>query len=139
MAYEVTRDLPHEEIEVELPTRWPEPGAGRKKLALDRPARRTGMVDGIQKLLPMAKVRPYRPVPDPRTLSCRIYCKLPPDSANATDRPRPHAGYRGSASAAVAFLKKRASHIKIMSDRRPEDFPAAPRLTPTCDLLRRPG
>lgn len=119
MAYEVTRDLPLEEIEVETPIAMARTKVlAGKKLALVPILRAgLGMVDGMLKLLPMAKVGHIGLYRDPRTLEpVEYYCKLPPDSAErdliVLD---PMLATGGSASAAVAFLKKRGiGSIKFM-------------------------
>ncbi|MCK9252622.1 MAG: uracil phosphoribosyltransferase [Clostridiales bacterium] len=119
MAYEVTRDLPLEEIEVETPIAFARTKVlAGKKLALVPILRAgLGMVDGMLKLLPMAKVGHIGLYRDPRTLEpVEYYCKLPPDAAErdmiVLD---PMLATGGSASAAVAFLKNRGiSSIKFM-------------------------
>ena len=119
MAYEVTRDLPLEEIEVETQIAMARTKVlAGKKLALVPILRAgLGMVDGMLKLLPMAKVGHIGLYRDPHTLEpVEYYCKLPPDSAErdliVLD---PMLATGGSASAAVAFLKKRGiGSIKFM-------------------------
>ena len=119
MAYEVTRDLPLEEIEIETPvakakTRVP----AAKNLALIPILRAgLGMVDGMLNLLPMAKVGHIGLYRDPKTLEpVEYYCKLPED---ATERDvvilDPMLATGGSASAAVTFLKQKGiTNIRFM-------------------------
>ncbi|MDD4188556.1 MAG: uracil phosphoribosyltransferase [Eubacteriales bacterium] len=119
MGYEVTRNLPLEEIEVETPV-----GKGKgykisgKKLGIVPILRAgLGMVDGILQLLPIAKVGHIGLYRDPETLEpVEYYCKLPSDAAEreivVLD---PMLATGGSASAAINFLKARnITNIKLM-------------------------
>jgi len=119
MAYEVTRDLPLEEVEVETPlcvmkTKM----LSGKKLGIVPILRAgLGMVDGILSLVPAAKVGHIGLYRDPDTLKpVEYYCKLPPD---AQDRiliiVDPMLGTGGSAAAAITFLKERGCQsIRLM-------------------------
>ena len=105
MAYEVTRDLPLKEIEIETPI-----GPCRTKIIDGRmlgiiPILRAGlgMVDGIMQLVPGAKVGHIGLYRDPQTLQpVEYYCKLPSD---ATERELivldPMLATGGSSSAAI--------------------------------------
>ena len=119
MAYEVTRDMPLEEVEVETPM-----GKARcrtikgKKLGVVPVLRAgLGMVGGILELIPTAKVGHIGVWRDPETLMpVEYYCKLPPD---ASERDfivvDPMLATGGSASAAIGFIKERgAASIKLM-------------------------
>ncbi|MBP8990117.1 MAG: uracil phosphoribosyltransferase [Clostridia bacterium] len=119
MAYEVTRDLPLEEIEVETPIAVAKTKVlAGKKLALVPILRAgLGMVDGMLQLLPMAKVGHIGIYRDPKTLEpIEYYCKLPEDIAErdviVLD---PMLATGGSASAAVSYLKQKGIRsIKYM-------------------------
>ncbi|MGC7871743.1 MULTISPECIES: uracil phosphoribosyltransferase [unclassified Desulfosporosinus] len=119
MAYEVTRDFPLQEVEVQTPV-----GLARTKVIAGRkvglvPILRAGlgMVDGMLRLIPAAKVGHVGLYRDPETLSpVEYYCKLPSDIAErdliVID---PMLATGGSASAAITFLKDRgAKNIKLM-------------------------
>ncbi len=119
MAYEVTRDLPMKEIEIETPIcRTKTRVISGKKLAVVPILRAgLGMVDGITKLVPAAKVGHIGLYRDPETLEpVEYYCKLPPDVEErdliVVD---PMLATGGSASAAITFIKKRnCRSIKLM-------------------------
>ena len=119
MAYEVTRDLPLKEIEIETPIAIAKTKvlAGKKMALVPILRAGLGMVDGMLNLLPMAKVGHIGLYRDPKTLEpVEYYCKLPED---AEDREivvlDPMLATGGSASAAVAFLKQKGiSSIKFM-------------------------
>ena len=119
MAYEVTRDLPLKEIEIETPI-----GPCRTKIIDGRmlgiiPILRAGlgMVDGIMQLVPGAKVGHIGLYRDPVSLQpVEYYCKLPSD---ATERELivldPMLATGGSSSAAIRFLKERGCrNIKLV-------------------------
>jgi len=119
MAYEVTRDMPLKEVEIETPIAVARTKVlAGKKLALVPILRAgLGMVDGMLNLLPMAKVGHIGLYRDPKTLEpVEYYCKLPED---ADEREivvlDPMLATGGSASAAVAFLKQKGiTNIKFM-------------------------
>jgi uracil phosphoribosyltransferase len=119
MAYEITRDMPLKEVEVETPvatcTSYLLAG---KKLGLVPILRAgLGMVDGILKLIPAAKVGHVGLYRDPETLEAvEYYVKLPSD---VHERDfiviDPMLATGGSAVAAIDCLKKRgATSIKLM-------------------------
>ncbi|MDD2213088.1 MAG: uracil phosphoribosyltransferase [Oscillospiraceae bacterium] len=119
MGYEVTRDLPLCEVEVETPVAMAKTKVlAGKKLALVPILRAgLGMVDGMLSLVPMAKVGHIGLFRDPASLKpVEYYCKLPEDIA---DRDvvllDPMLATGGSAAAAVDFLKQRGIRsIKFM-------------------------
>ena len=119
MAYEVTRDLPLKEVEIETPIAMAKTNvlAGKKMAIVPILRAGLGMVDGMLNLLPMAKVGHIGLYRDPQTLEpVEYYCKLPDD---ATEREivilDPMLATGGSASAAVTFLKNRGiTQIKFM-------------------------
>ena len=82
MGYELTRDLPLEEVNIETPiTRMTAKMISGKKLAIVPILRAgLGMVDGLLSLIPVAKVGHIGLYRDPSThLPVEYYCKLPPD------------------------------------------------------------
>ncbi|NMA69139.1 MAG: uracil phosphoribosyltransferase [Desulfitobacterium sp.] len=119
MAYEVTRDFPLLEIEVETPvaTMKAKQIAGRKVGLIPILRAGLGMVDGMLKLIPTAKVGHIGLYRDPETLKpVEYYCKLPTD---VQERELividPMLATGGSAAAAITFLKERgAKNIKLM-------------------------
>ncbi|KIL49764.1 uracil phosphoribosyltransferase [Jeotgalibacillus soli] len=119
MAFEITRDLPLEEIDIETPV---SPAKGKilsgKKLAIVPILRAgIGMVDGILKLIPAAKVGHVGLYRDPETLKpIEYYVKLPSD---VEERDfilvDPMLATGGSAVEAINSLKKRgAKSIKFL-------------------------
>jgi len=119
MAYEVTRDLPLKEVEIETPVaRAKAQAISGKKLGVVPVLRAgLGMVDGILKLVPAARVGHIGLYRDPETLQpVEYYCKLPPDvSERELIVVDPMLATGGSASAAIRFLKERGcTNIKLM-------------------------
>ena len=111
MAYEVTRDLPLEDVEVETPIckTTAKMVSGRSLGIIPILRAGLGMVNGMLKLVPNAKVGHIGLYRDPKTLKpVEYYCKLP---ADATDRTLivvdPMLATGGSASAAIDFIKAR--------------------------------
>lgn len=119
MAYEVTRDFPLQEVEVKTPVAIAKSKviAGRKVGLVPILRAGLGMVDGMLRLIPAAKVGHVGLYRDPETLQpVEYYCKLPPDIAErdliVID---PMLATGGSAAAAISFLKERgAKSIKLM-------------------------
>ncbi len=119
MGYEITRDLPLQDVEIETPLcKMRAKEIAGKKLAIVPILRAgIGMVDGLLTLLPVAKVghiglyrneETHKPV--------FYYCKLPSDIENrlviVTD---PMLATGGSASDAIAMLKEKGcTQIKLM-------------------------
>ncbi len=120
MAYEVTRNLPLKEIEIETPICKTKSKtiAGRSIGVVPVLRAGLGMVDGIVRLVPNAKVGHIGLYRDPETHEpVEYYCKLPVD---ATERTLivvdPMLATGGSASAAIRFLKERGcKDIKLMN------------------------
>lgn len=119
MAYEVTRDLPLEPIEIETPVAKATGYAIKGKKIGVVPILRAGlgMVGGILNLIPAAKVGHIGVFRDPDTLKpVEYYCKLP---ADVSERDfiivDPMLATGGSAIAAIDILKERgAAGIKLM-------------------------
>lgn len=119
MAYEVTRDFPLHEVEVTTPVGMAKTNmiAGRKVGLVPILRAGLGMVDGMLRLIPAAKVGHIGLYRDPETLRpVEYYCKLPTD---ITERDLivldPMLATGGSAAAAITFLKEReAKSIKLV-------------------------
>lgn len=85
MCYEVTRDLPLEEVEIETPIcKTTVKHLAGKKLAIIPILRAgLGMVDGIRSLIPSARIGHIGLYRDKTTLKpVEYYCKLPKDIAD---------------------------------------------------------
>ncbi|MBP2019767.1 uracil phosphoribosyltransferase [Symbiobacterium terraclitae] len=116
MAYEVTRDLPTEEVEVETPVAR----ARCRRLAGEKigliPILRAGlgMVQGILNLYPTARVGHIGLYRDPGTLQpVEYYCKLPSDlSERELIVVDPMLATGGSVVAALDLIKRRGG-VKI--------------------------
>jgi uracil phosphoribosyltransferase len=119
MAFEITRDLPLQEIEIETPVAIAKTNvlAGKKLGLIPILRAGLGMVDGILKLIPAAKVGHVGLYRDPETLQpVEYYVKLPSD---VEERDfivlDPMLATGGSAAEAINSLKKRgAKNIKLM-------------------------
>ncbi|MGP7817040.1 uracil phosphoribosyltransferase [Niallia sp. 01092] len=119
MAFEITRDMPLEEIEIQTPvSKTKSKVLSGKKLGIIPILRAgIGMVDGILKLIPAAKVGHIGLYRDPKTLKpVEYYVKLPSDVEErdfiVVD---PMLATGGSAVEAINSLKKRGGkNIKFM-------------------------
>ena len=114
MVYEVTRDLPTEEVEVETPICVTKTKmlSGKKIGIVPILRAGLGMVEGVTRLIPAARIGHIGLYRDPLTLQpVEYYCKLPADSENreliVLD---PMLATGGSASAAITFIKQRNCH-----------------------------
>lgn len=120
MVYEVTRDLPTQEVTVETPLMSMQTRVLSGNAVGVVPILRAGlgMVSGIMNLLPNAKVGHIGLYRDPETLEpVEYYCKLPTDAEQrllvVLD---PMLATGGSASAAIGFLKQRGcNNIKLVN------------------------
>ena len=119
MAYEVTRDLSTEEVEIETPickTKC-QMLSGKKVAIVPILRAGLGMVDGMLKLIPAAKVGHIGLYRDEETLQpVEYFCKLPQDIAErdiiVVD---PMLATGGSAADAITMLKKRgAKNLRLM-------------------------
>jgi len=119
MGYELTRDLPLDDVEIETPiAKMTAKCIAGKKLAVIPILRAgLGMVDGILKLVPVAKVGHIGLYRDPEThLPVEYYCKLPSDiGERMVIVVDPMLATGGSASDAITMLKRKGSNcIKFM-------------------------
>lgn len=119
MGYEITRDFPLEDVEVQTPLvkAIGKQIAGKKVAVVPILRAGLGMVNGLLELMPMAKVGHVGLYRDPETLKpVEYYCKMPTDLAErriiVTD---PMLATGGSASAAISLLKEKgAKDIQLM-------------------------
>ena len=110
MAYEVTRELPLKEVEIETPVAKCKTRVltGKKLGVVPILRAGLGMVDGVTNLVPAAKVGHIGLYRDPKThLPVEYYCKLPPD---VDERELlvldPMLATGGSSIAAINILKR---------------------------------
>lgn len=119
MAFEITRDLPLEEVDINTPVQAAKSKviSGKKLGVVPILRAGLGMVDGILKLIPAAKVGHVGLYRDPETLKpVEYYVKLPSDVEErefiVVD---PMLATGGSAVEAIHSLKKRgAKNIRFM-------------------------
>lgn len=119
LAYEVTRDLSVQDVEIETPIckTTTKMLSGRKLGIVPILRAGLGMVDGFLNLLPAAKVGHVGLYRDPETLEpVEYYCKLPTDvSERDLIVVDPMLATGGSANAAIQFIKdKGAINIKFV-------------------------
>ena len=110
MAYEVSRDLPLEDVEIETPLvkTTLKTLAGKKVAIIPILRAGLGMVDGILELIPAAKIGHVGMYRDPEThLPHQYYCKFPADIENRTCLVvDPMLATGGSLTAAIQFLRE---------------------------------
>lgn len=119
MCYEVTRNMSLEDVEIETPicVTKAKTLSGKKVGIVPILRAGLGMVDGMLKLIPAAKVGHIGLYRDPETLKpVEYYCKLPTDIGErdiiVTD---PMLATGGSAADAITLLKnKGAKNIQLM-------------------------
>lgn len=119
MAYEITRDFPLQEIEIETPVAKCKAKilAGKKVGLVPILRAGLGMVQGVLNLIPAARVGHIGLYRDPKTLKpVAYYCKLPEGVAERTlIVVDPMLATGGSASAALTMLKEKgARNIVLM-------------------------
>ncbi|MGE5589737.1 MAG: uracil phosphoribosyltransferase [Bacillota bacterium] len=119
MAYEVTRDLPLEDIKVQTPLEMANCKVTSGKALGIVPILRAGlgMVAGMLRLVPNAKVGHIGVYRDHDTLQpVEYYCKLPADAAERRIiLCDPMLATGGSANMAINFIKERGvRNIKLM-------------------------
>ena len=119
MAYEVTRDLPLKDVEVETPlcTATMKMLKGEDIAIVPILRAGLGMVDGMLELVPNAKVGHVGLYRDPEThMPVEYYCKLPADIENRqVIIVDPMLATGGSAAAAIDFIKaKGAKKVAFM-------------------------
>ena len=120
MVYEMTRDLPLKNVEIETPIgkTVQKELAGKKLVVVPILRAGLGMVEGFLSVLPAAKVGHIGLYRDPKTLKpVEYYCKLPKDVEErdiiVVD---PMLATGGSAEAAITFLKEHGcKNIKLVN------------------------
>lgn len=119
MGYEITRNLPTKEVEIETPIcKTKQRKISGKKLAIVPILRAgLGMVDGLVRLVPVARVGHIGLYRDPDThLPVEYYCKMPPElNERQVIIVDPMLATGGSASDAITLVKsKGAKNITLM-------------------------
>ena len=119
MTYEVTRDLPTEDVDIETPIcpTTVKMLAGKKLAIIPILRAGLGFVDGMLEIIPSAKVGHVGLYRDPETHEpVEYYCKLPEDiEKRRVIIVDPMLATGGSAVAAVDFVKSRgAKEISLM-------------------------
>lgn len=140
MAYEITRDLPLEDITVETPVSTAKAKilAGKKLGVVPILRAGLGMVDGILRMIPAAKVGHIGLYRDPETLKpVEYYVKLPHDvSEREFIVIDPMLATGGTAAEAIHCLKRHgAKSIKLMClIAAPEGVDAVQKAHPDVDI-----
>ena len=141
MAYEVTRDLHMEEVEVKTPicTTKCKMLSGKKMAVVPILRAGLGMVDGVVNIIPAAKIGHIGLYRDEETLQpVEYFCKLPQDFAErdvlVVD---PMLATGGSSIDAITMLKKRgAKSLKLMClVGAPEGIEAVQKAHPDVDIF----
>lgn len=119
MAYEITRDLPLKEIEVETPVTKTKAHVvdGKKMVIVPILRAGLGMVDGILQMIPSARIGHIGIVRDEKTLLPHEYFAKFPDGLDQRDIliVDPMLATGGSANAAIDAVKQRgAKKIKLV-------------------------
>ncbi len=119
MGYEITRNLPLEDVEIETPIQKAtfKRLAGKKLAIVPILRAGLGMVDGLTQLIPSARIGHIGLYRDPDThLPVEYYCKMPPDiGERLVIIVDPMLATGGSASDAISMVKQRgAKNIVLM-------------------------
>lgn len=119
MVYEITRDLPLEQVEIETPVATTKANviAGKKMVVVPILRAGLGMVDGILKMIPSARIGHIGIFRDEETLQPVEYFAKFPDGLDQRDIfiVDPMLATGGSAIAAINSIKQRgAKNIKLV-------------------------
>jgi len=118
MAYEITRDFPLKEIEIETPVAKCKSKvlAGKKVGVVPILRAGLGMLNGVVNMIPAARVGHVGMYRDPETLKpVEYYCKLPSDVAERQlIMVDPMLATGGSASAALTLLKEKGARSIVL-------------------------
>ena len=116
MGYEITRDLPLEDVETPVAKMIGKQISGKKLGIVPVLRAGLGMVQGMLNLIPTAKVGHIGLYRDPQTLEpVEYYCKLPDVEDRDFIIVDPMLATGGSASAAITLLKEKGiKNIKLM-------------------------
>lgn len=140
MCYEITRDLPTKEVEVDTPicTTKSKVLAGKKLAIVPILRAGLGMVDGVTKLIPSARIGHIGLYRDEETLQpVEYYCKLPKDiSEREVIVVDPMIATGGSGIDAVTQIKlRKPKAIKFMGlIAAPEGIEAFTKAHPDVDV-----
>ena len=108
LAYEVTRELPTEEVEIETPlvkTRMPQLSEMPSVVSILRAG--NGLLEGVLQVIPNARVGHVGLYRDHETLEAvEYYCKFPPLKGGMTIGVDPMLATGNSASAALSRVKE---------------------------------
>ena len=118
MAYEITRDFPLKEIEIETPVAKCKAQvlAGKKVGVVPILRAGLGMLNGVVNMIPAARVGHVGMYRDPKTLKpVEYYCKLPGDVEERTlIVVDPMLATGGSSAAALDLLKQKGAKSMIL-------------------------
>ena len=118
MAYEITRDFPLKEVDIETPVAKCKSKvlAGKKVGVVPILRAGLGMLNGVVNMIPAARVGHVGMYRDPETLKpVEYYCKLPSDVADRTlIVVDPMLATGGSASAALSLIKEKGAQSIIL-------------------------
>lgn len=119
MTYEITRDFPLKDIEIETPVAkctGKQLAAARKVCVVPILRAGLGMQSGVVNMIPTAKVGHIGLYRDPETLKpVEYYCKMPSDIAERTlIVVDPMLATGGSSSAALTMLKEKGAKNLIL-------------------------
>ena len=118
MTYEITRDFPLEEVDIETPVTKCKGRvlAGRKVGVVPILRAGLGMLNGVVNMIPAARVGHVGMYRDPATLKpVEYYCKLPSDVAERTlIVVDPMLATGGSSAAAVSLLKEKGAKSMVL-------------------------
>lgn len=118
MTYEITRDFPLEEVEIETPVAKCKGKvlAGRKVGVVPILRAGLGMLNGVVNMIPAARVGHVGMYRDPATLKpVEYYCKLPSDVAERTlIVVDPMLATGGSSAAALSLLKDKGAKSMVL-------------------------
>ena len=141
LGYEITRNLPLEDVEIETPIQKATfKKISGKKLAIVPILRAgLGMVDGLLRLVPVARVGHIGLYRDPETHEpVEYYCKMPPDiGERLVIIVDPMLATGGSAADAITMVKnKGANNILLMClVAAPEGVAAVQKAHPDVDIF----
>lgn len=118
MTYEITRDFPLEEVDIETPVTKCKGRvlAGRKVGVVPILRAGLGMLNGVVNMIPAARVGHVGMYRDPATLKpVEYYCKLPSDVAERTlIVVDPMLATGGSSAAALSLLKEKGAKSMVL-------------------------
>lgn len=118
MTYEITRDFPLEEVDIETPVTKCKGRvlAGRKVGVVPILRAGLGMLNGVVNMIPAARVGHVGMYRDPATLKpVEYYCKLPSDVAERTlIVVDPMLATGGSSAAALSLLKEKGAKSMVI-------------------------